>query len=441
MANLHRVHKTDKKYDSIIILLMWMRLILVHAVADNKQLIFVNMVWRHGDRSYIKSYPNDPYKNGSIWKNGLGELTNIGISQQYELGKFLRLRYNTILNNSYRPDEIYIRSTDSDRTIMSAQSNLAGLYPVTNDELWNGSHTSWHPVPVHVVPLEKDKLLRYPIKDCPKYTQTMDLIHKSKWFLDHERNYSNFYRYIQKNTGSTYPYNFRNIWEVEDNLFCLNSNGFPLPSWVKSSDLKTLKFLNSLDMGTMFTDVDYKYRNSISRMQGGVLIKEIIQNMLKHVNGTSTYRAVAYSAHDTTLAALLVALGNYDWVQPDYASCVMMELHKDPNGYFVEMLYRRHNGSMTNLKYYNCSSMSCPFDEFVKISQALIPDDHDKVCGKIHETANYYKTLCIVLGCISALLFIILALYIIVTLISSRKTKRLGYSYTPVETDADYGPI
>lgn len=45
---------------------------------------------------------------------------------------------------------MYIRSTDYDRAIMSAQTTLAGLFPPANEEIWN-ENILWQPIPVHTV--------------------------------------------------------------------------------------------------------------------------------------------------------------------------------------------------------------------------------------------------------------------------------------------------
>lgn len=53
------------------------------------------------------------------------------------------------------PPQVYIRSTDFDRTLESAQANLAGLFP----EAAPGSpEADWKPIPVHTVPVSEDKV-------------------------------------------------------------------------------------------------------------------------------------------------------------------------------------------------------------------------------------------------------------------------------------------
>ncbi|XP_056681600.1 testicular acid phosphatase isoform X7 [Monodelphis domestica] len=114
-------------------------------------LAFVALVYRHGDRAPLDSYPTDPHRDGALWPEGPGQLTQEGVRQQLELGSFLRARYGHFLSPRYRREELYVRSTDYDRTLQSAQANLAGLFP--------GSPLSpgWMPVPVHTVPAAQDK--------------------------------------------------------------------------------------------------------------------------------------------------------------------------------------------------------------------------------------------------------------------------------------------
>lgn len=65
-----------------------------------------------------------------------------------------------------------MQSTDVDRTIESAQVNLAGLFNPTKDEIWN-DEIRWNPIPVHTVPKDQDYIL-YGGKDCPKYFDALE---------------------------------------------------------------------------------------------------------------------------------------------------------------------------------------------------------------------------------------------------------------------------
>lgn len=81
------------------------------------------------------------------WTEGFGQLTNEGKRQQFKLGQYFRRRYQKILDAKYSPNNVYIQSTDFDRTLMSAQANLAGLFPpMHKDEKWN-DELLWQPIP------------------------------------------------------------------------------------------------------------------------------------------------------------------------------------------------------------------------------------------------------------------------------------------------------
>lgn len=84
--------------------------------------------------------------------------------RHFKLGQFLRRRYDKLLGNGYSANDVYVQSTDVDRTIMSAQANLAGMFPPTDDEIWN-EQIRWNPIPVHTVSSKNDNAY----KNCPKY--------------------------------------------------------------------------------------------------------------------------------------------------------------------------------------------------------------------------------------------------------------------------------
>jgi len=51
--------------------------------------------------------------------------------------------------------QVYVRSTDYNRTLMSAYCNLAGLFPPQGSQVWN-EKISWQPIPVHTVTKDSD---------------------------------------------------------------------------------------------------------------------------------------------------------------------------------------------------------------------------------------------------------------------------------------------
>lgn len=78
----------------------------------------------------------------------------------YRLGQYFRSRYGNFIGPKYSPDQIYVQSTDFDRTIMSAQMALAGLYPPTDEEKWS-NEILWQPIPVHTIPMSIDNVLSF----------------------------------------------------------------------------------------------------------------------------------------------------------------------------------------------------------------------------------------------------------------------------------------
>ena len=85
----------------------------------------------------------------------------------YELGRWLRVRYNTLVGPDWVPEELVVRSSDTDRTLMSAACNLAAFYFPKHDDERFDKHLPWMPTPIHTVPVPQDKVRG---KHIPKHT-------------------------------------------------------------------------------------------------------------------------------------------------------------------------------------------------------------------------------------------------------------------------------
>ena len=158
----------------------------------------VHLVWRHGDRTPISPYPNDPYKDYQ-WPGGLGQLTKRGMRRHLELGRWLRQRYTDWLSPTYDRAEVVIRSTDVDRTLMSALSNLAGLFPPQGEQVWD-EELAWQPIPVHTVPQDEDYLLSSHAH-CPRFEELQKEIESGEWMRDIYTSNRDLFEYVSLNAG------------------------------------------------------------------------------------------------------------------------------------------------------------------------------------------------------------------------------------------------
>lgn len=129
-------------------------------------------------------------RNSTIPHNHAFYYMQDGKRQLFDLGLYLRRRYNNLLGSRYSPNKVYIQSTDVDRALMSAEAALSGLFMPNDEEKWNDK-ILWQPVPVsgsnvsvssfinrclavadhyqvHTIPKTFDHVLTAG-KDCPKY--------------------------------------------------------------------------------------------------------------------------------------------------------------------------------------------------------------------------------------------------------------------------------
>nr|CAD7266968.1 unnamed protein product [Timema shepardi] len=207
--------------------------IIPHAPSKQSNLVFCVrlQVFRHGDRNILSVYPFDPYHdNMTIWPEGIGQLTNRGKLQMWELGRYLRQRYGSLVPDLYSPEDTFMTSSDVDRCLMSAQLVLAGLYPARGTQVWNPS-LDWQPIPVHSTNPGQDNLIRMDAP-CPAYSKEYELAINSSVIQNFTQEHADVFRTL--NEQGWPATRIDQIQGVYDSFKIEERRGLILPDWATS---------------------------------------------------------------------------------------------------------------------------------------------------------------------------------------------------------------
>uniref|UniRef100_A0A5S6R2G6 acid phosphatase n=1 Tax=Trichuris muris TaxID=70415 RepID=A0A5S6R2G6_TRIMR len=345
---------------------------------SEKTLELVQVVLRHGHRTPIMLIPTDEKNSIETWYPGLGELTKRGMRQQYELGKLLANQYIeqhqlVKLNDAF--SQIYVRSTDYNRTITSALANMAGFLSSSNPRTptFHGWPLNWSPVPVHTVKLTDDSTLwtyaRCPVAEATKLNE----IEMSPAYLKVQNENEKMFEWLSNKTGKMI--NISNVWTIDDSLMIIyegspedwKPNEHPLPEWVTDEVYKKIHYLREAADAFIFN------HEKVRRLRGGLLIGEIINRMrqkqaslsgrnLRALSWIKNLKYFVYSGHDLNILVLLQILGVINGTapveMPGYASCLTFELWRNENGTFEVKVYLRDGPNSTVFKSLQISG--CP---------------------------------------------------------------------------------
>ncbi|KAK6027260.1 histidine acid phosphatase [Ostertagia ostertagi] len=361
-------------------------------VDDGMELLLVQVIWRHGDRSPTKTFPTDPFQDGN-WTFGGGGFGQLS--------------------------PIYVRSTDKNRTIISAMSNLLGMYSQNNSNAIadsdypavDGWPTGFVPVAIHTVDATTDYVGIVDVA-CDRQTHLWEMAKSSPELQEFQNRPDIYVRSTDKN---------RTIISAMSNLLGMysqnNSNaiadsdypavdGWPtgfVPVAIHTVDATTdyvgivdvacdrqthlwemaksspelQEFQNRPDVVDLLTNLtefcgepvtidnvgiiqdalfiellldgtlvmnNLDIGNEIQKIRGGSMINDINMHMniklqclnesgsdCKWINGLKYY---AYSAHDSTIYAFFSILGIETKVitthgYPDYSAAVFIELWRN----------------------------------------------------------------------------------------------------------------
>jgi len=271
---------------------------------------------------------------------GSGQLTLKGYKQHLQLGQAFRKLYieeHKLLDPHSYSTQVRVRSTNSRRTIQSAEAQLDGMLP----NIIGG---------IEVIDIEtRDSYYEdmWPSENiCPAWKKRFDQLQSSN--EKKEQNVKNepllHYLHNKFQTDVTPTWD-----ELNDVYSARRCHGYDMP--VPITDNIFWKVREAAEW-----DYNYQFVNDtiLSRLGMSSLLHELYNNLLSVVNGTENIiKYMLYSGHDSTIGPLLASLRISDGKWPAYASYINMELWSNNNTeYFLNIKYNSKNMIPTGM---NCN--------------------------------------------------------------------------------------
>ena len=343
------------------------------------ELEVVSVLFRHGDRtpddSNNEKYPNDPYLDYDFYPMGRGQLTNQGKRREYTLGRFLRMKYGRFLKDLYTQETVIGVSSEYDRTKMSLQLVLAGLFPPNREQKWN-LMLNWQPIPTNYIRRYEDNL--FLPEDCPLYANEYDRVLESPEGRKALSKYSDLMKNLTEWSGK----NISTPWDMYylyHTLMAEYSMDLTLPDWAY-----TVFPNGDLWNGTVFAYDAASFTPLLRRINGGAYLREVTKTMLNFITGRveNERKMYLYSGHESNVAAVMQSLQVYYPHVPEYSSALILELHKIDNEYYVKILnYLGIPSKIIELQIPGCEKL-CPFDKFLELMEDVLPSDDEIICNK-----------------------------------------------------------
>lgn len=326
--------------------------------AEDK-LIFAASLIRHGDRTPISNLPTSPYP----WREGLGQLTPLGMQQEYQLGQRLRaflIQEKHLLPEHYQQTTLYVRSDDVDRTLMSAESLLYGLYPLkAGPKLPNQTFAlpeGFQPIPIHTVRAAHDFLL-HPSKADPAKADALFLRagESNSVIRENLKKMQPLQASVLKTTGLNVS-DAKELVHLGDDLFIRKLHGVSFPKGMSIAEgdliIKTAhrvipQFFKSAELGYFFS---HKF------------LENLTHTLMRVAQHKTQLKYKLYSAHDSNILGVFSALKMPLNENPHYASELRFLLYQNtenPENFYVTLIYNE-----SPVKIPGCE-MKCRLAKFV----------------------------------------------------------------------------
>ena len=325
-----------------------------HTNNDNN-LYFIFTTFRHGARTIFEK---EDYFGNII--NSPGSLTSYGILQNIEIGNKYKKRYSNFLNKEFDNNEIYIRSSDEERTINSIEIQLKKFFNKTierdNFEL---VEEGIHYYNLYNLNKEFHQEMNQYLNFCQNKTRIL---------LEKEDDTTEiFQNEILPFLKSCYGLELSTYYNFCEHVY----SAFYEYKYSNDTNNKILKcgFENALKLYNFCNN----YRDSIRRWDeyGAYFFYNFFQNIFEYMNrridGEKSLRMLMVGGHDTTIGDFMNFFDGLNIIPrtqyPDFAFTIVIELRKYNNDFYIEFYYNdilKYNSTLKNLqnilnntKYYN----------------------------------------------------------------------------------------
>lgn len=369
------------------------------------ELKMVQVVYRHGARSPLKPLPQDqaewnlqllevppqtefdytvtnlaggpkPYSpydsrySETVLKGGMfaGQLTSVGMQQMFALGEELRKSYVEdipFLSPTFKPLEVFIRSTNICRNLESTRCLLAGLFQSQKEG------------PVVIYTDEASSEVLY-----PNYENCWSLQERTRG---------------RRQAASLQPGISEDLQTVKEEMGLVDDDevdflslfdnmaaeqAHSLPSCPALRTFSRMIEQRAVEMALYV--IQREDRESL-QMAVGPFLHILEGNLLDFVDTATppgkTRKLYLFAVHDMTLIPLLIALGIFDQKWPSFAVHLTMELyqHQESKEWFVRLYYRGQEQVPKG-----CPDRLCPLDKFLSALSAytLSPEKYHRLCSQ-----------------------------------------------------------
>ncbi len=383
---------------------------------------------------------------------GSEELSAVGLRQHYLLGSLMRNQYSQLLDwNNYNTKDIFVYSTPTNRTIMSARAHLFGMFNNNNtkqlnknqneksipnylrnnskilnfiNETLNNSYILPNKIPseipIHIIE-KKEKLFQFEKDDnCIGIEKQRDKNKKKKSVKNAVESFNDKYgQKLVKYLGEKKEDYFKDLKNVQAIALAFIINK------IDGRDLSEFQHETGFDLEKFYNDsMEILVQKSLEIQSGddekliafassSVLLRFILSFIDKVVENDKKQKKIhdvpkffLLSAHDTTIVMssdLLNILFKSEKYFPSFATSQVYELNKENNEYYINFIFNGEKLKTVKYEY---------FKKTIE-NEAWTLEETGYFCGFYKKIFNGWKTLAIIFSILVLLAFI---LFIIICL-------------------------